>query len=420
MMEKMVNQGITFPEGFSAGFGRAVVNPLPGTGMAGWGNATRRLSDQVVDDLMVTCTALCDGNEVVLIYSQDNGFSDRAIYCRITEKLMADYGIPASHIIVNATHTHCAPAMSDSSVPGVEEYLTRYYEAVYRIAHEALLDLAPAEILSGKTYTKNLSYVRRYLSKRDGSFIGNWPPIQYPTEARHETEPDEMLQVLRFVRKEKKDIVLCNWQCHPCSERLAGEMRSEISSDWIGVAREEVEKREDVLFSFHQGACGNVVSTTHIAGEKNNIKYRTKGMELCMAIQEALGDTGKVNAGKIQAVQKEFCAKRSRDWMERFSAKTDHENLFLNIIAIGDIAFATAPCEWYDGCGRFVRETSPFKTTFVCGYTNGSHSYIPASFCWENGGYEIKKCHFERGTGEKIALEHIEALNALYAEREEL
>ena len=260
--EKMKAMGIKLPEGFSVGFGREIVNPLPGTGMAGWGNETKRLSEEVVDDLMVTCTAVCDSETVLLIYSQDNGFSDINIFKKVTAHLEETFGIPGENVIINATHTHCAPGMFNPGAPGMEDYLSRYYAAVYAIAEGALRDLAPAKILIGRTYTKDLSFVRRYISRHDGSFIGNWPKLQYDFDARHETRPDEMLQVMRFEREGKKDVVLCNWQCHPCSDRLAGEMESKASSDWVGIARAEIEEREDILFSYHQGACGNVVSTS--------------------------------------------------------------------------------------------------------------------------------------------------------------
>ena len=77
----------------------------------------------------------------------------------------------------------------------------------------------------------------------------------------------------------------------------------------------------------------------------------------------------------------------------------------------GELGFAANSCEMFDTNGMEVKAASPFKMTFVCAYSNGTVSYIPAEFCWDVGGYEVKMCHFERGAGEKIAKELVCMLN---------
>ena len=85
----------------------------------------------------------------------------------------------------------------------------------------------------------------------------------------------------------------------------------------------------------------------------------------------------------------------------------------MSAYAIGDLALVTVPCEWHDVLGMQVKEESPFTMTFISGYTNGSEGYIPASFAWDNGGYEVDKTHYERGTGEKMASTLLEMLAEL-------
>ncbi len=414
MKEKLKEQNISLPQGFSAGFGRAVVNPLEGSGLAGWGNQNIRVSTEVLDDIMVTCTALCDGETVFLFYSCDVAGITGATAKIILERIVERYGIPVENIILGATHTHTGPSVNSADAPGMEEYRPRFFDALETVTGEALRDLAPATAIVGRTDTQSMNYVRRYISKKDGSYLGNWPKPLDPDEARHETLPDTDLRVIRFIREEKKDIVMVNWQCHPCSNGLAGELRSQVSPDWIAPMREIIEEKMDVLFVYHQGACGNLVSSTHIICEKNNVQYKRKGRELYYFTKKALECAYPVSLGKFQAKRVKFEAMRSPDWMERMKTKTDRESLSLNALSIGDIAFASTPLEWHDTFGKFVREASPFKMTFVCGYSNGSHGYVPAAFCWENGGYEVKKCHFVRGTGEDIARQLIEMLREHY------
>ncbi len=414
LQEKLKEQNLTLPEGFSAGYAREVVNPMEGTGMAGWGNQNIRVSTEILDDIQVTCTALSDGKTVFLFFTCDVVGMDQSIYRFVLERLADRYGIPAENVILNGTHTHSGPAVNASKAPGMEDFRTRFFAALEETAGKAIADLAPATAMIGRTDTCGMNYVRRYLSKKDGSFLGNWPKPLDPDEARHESDPDPRLQVIRFVREEKKDIVMVNWQCHPCSNGLAGELRSQISPDWIAPMRADVEEKLDVHFAYHQGACGNLVSSTHLLCEKNNINYKRKGKELYYYVKKALECAFPVSVGEFKAVRNEFVALRSPDWMERMKATADREIMYLTDLSIGDIAFASVPLEWHDACGKSVREGSPFKMTFVCGYSNGYQGYVPAAYCWENGGYEVKKCHFLRGTGEKIAQHHMQVLTELY------
>jgi hypothetical protein len=410
--EKLLAKGIEIPKGFSAGFSRAVVNPLPGTGLSGWGNPKVRLSGEVLDDLMHTCTALCDGENIFLLLSHDVLSVRDVMLDHLAERVAEEYGIPAENIIMNATHTHCAPLMGWRGFPGTDDYMNRFWEAVYRITDEAIRDLAPATLRVGQTHTNQLNHVRRYISKKDGSFIGNWPKWQYPEDARHETMPDTLLQVMHLVREEKKDIILCNWQCHPCSD-VAGERKTEVSADWIGTMRTEVEERFDAHFSYHQGACGNLVTSSRIVGEMSlSASYKVKGKFLCQAVKEAMDAAFPMETGPFKAKRVNFVATYTSEAKAR-EKEGDTTRLYLNALSIGPVAFASVPCEYHDTCGKAIRDGAPFKATFLCGYSNGYFSYIPANFCWENGGYEVKKCLFVRGTGEKMVTALTEALTEI-------
>ena len=117
--EIMKADGITPPSAFSAGYAREIVNPEKGTGLAGWGNATKRLSDAVLDDLMITCTAICDGDAVIFMFSHDNCRCDDRLLKKIVEYAGEKFGIPQENVILNGTHTHTGPATSDLKAPGI-------------------------------------------------------------------------------------------------------------------------------------------------------------------------------------------------------------------------------------------------------------------------------------------------------------
>ena len=65
--------------------------------------------------------------------------------------------------------------------------------------------------------------------------------------------------------------------------------------------------------------------------------------------------------------------------------------------------------------GEFY-ESTKVVVIFGDGQT-GYQGYVPASFCWENGGYEVRKCHFLRGTGEAVARQLMLSLAEIYEEK---
>jgi hypothetical protein len=222
------------------------------------------------------------------------------------------------------------------------------------------------------------------------------------------------MQVLKFDRQDKKDIVMVNWQCHPCtSSTVAGEKKTKVSADWIGSMRTNTEKNMDVYFAYHQGAGGNLVSSSKIQGEKDNKDHVKKGVELAAKVEEAVQNAVPVQTGEFSAKRQNFVGTHSEEYRKKESAdKTD--SMYLNVLSIGEVAFATAPCELHDTLGRYVKENSPFKRTFMCAYSNGVVSYVPTKEACENGGYEPKSFHFVPGTGEDMVKTLVSMLNEIH------
>ncbi len=68
----------------------------------------------------------------------------------------------------------------------------------------------------------------------------------------------------------------------------------------------------------------------------------------------------------------------------------------------------------FDTNGRFVHEKSPTKYTFVMGYSNESHGYLPSAEAFDYGCYESDTAWLARGTAEDLASRFVELLNQLY------
>jgi len=60
----------------------------------------------------------------------------------------------------------------------------------------------------------------------------------------------------------------------------------------------------------------------------------------------------------------------------------------LAALRIGEAAFCFIPGEPFAETGLAIRARSPFLSTFVVGYAEGSIGYIPTDEAYREGGYE--------------------------------
>lgn len=410
--EILAEKGYTLPDGFAVGAAKANVNPPLGISLAGHGveNAKSRLSTENWDELNLCCTALSDGEDTALLFTLDCSCIAEHIAAPMLKLLEENFGIPTKNVILQATHTHAGPVVYSRHevFKKAGEYLdTVVHPALLRVTEEALKDLAPAELFIGKGKTENLNYVRRYLSRVDGSFLGNWPEKgQDKARIMHESEPDEQMQMIRFVREGKKDVILINWQCHPTSS--GGSKKTNTSADWPGILRNTVGEAENAHVVFHQGAAGNLIPYSAIEGEVGypGDAFREHGALISKVALDILkNEMTPAETGKLAITKEQFPMKRKegRD-----------VTIPLSVIGMGDIAFATTPNESFCQNGKQVKEGSPFKMTFFCELTNGDGGYVPAEECFVNGGYEVKICPFGKGSGERIAGELLYMLHGNY------
>lgn len=411
--EEKKNDDEAMPEGphdatgFATGFGKIVVNPDPGVGLGGFGNSDERTSTHVTDDICISCVAISDGEQKILLFSLDScgvSVSNWNQVARIVEK---ELGVPRANVVLNASHSHSAPSIYGGG--NVAKYMQSFYKGALFAAKYAVADLDKTEVKIAKTQTEGLSYIRRYIKKDTGEFVGNWPQTLDPALYDHESYPDEEMQILYFDRANQKDIVLCNWQCHVTN--VGTETGGQVSSDYVGAFRDYVSATLDVHCAFFQGAAGSTIPFGKLRGENSNGDYKKHGQAVGDALIAALPNLTPVQTGKIETVTEKHA---STVKPEKVSDYGETSNLEICALAFGDVAIATAPFEMDHRNGKFVKENSPYKMTFMSAYSNGSTSYIPAESSFPNGGYEVNSCRFVAGTGEGIASHLVTMLNTLY------
>lgn len=421
---------ITYPEGFSVGFGRVDISgPLPVDVWEGEATVVR-------DPLYLTVVAVCDGENVALLMNADTRGIKENVFEQVAKNMKKSYGIPRENILINVTHSHHAPSIGENS-----RWLVNFYKQLPIAVEEALRDLAPAKAFAGKGYTEDLNFVRRYLLA-DGSYSTNATAGDKPVA--HETEADNELRTVRFEREGKKDVLMANWQAH----YMGGIKKEEMSADIFGAFRKKAEKDFDCLFAYYSGSSGNLNCNSPIKGERKFFNFDDAAGEFVRAVKTALDAETEVKTGKVVAKTSTYAGTVMKDSPERLAQAKEIANvgrdsaegqalikkygfpskyaatavitrhnlgdtLDMNFFAVsfGDIAFSTAPFEQFDTNGQEVRAASPFPVTFTLSITNEGNGYVPSALAFPHGSYEVGQTKFVEGSGEEFAREQIRLLN---------
>ncbi len=429
---------ITYPDGFAVGYSiiDITTTPLP------MYDAT---AETVHDPLMLTCTAISDGEgNVALIMSADLKGMQRNVFDRSALIIEKKFGIPAENVMINCTHTHSAPTVGGNSAQLVR-WEAKYYKQLPILVEAALRDLDEVEgAYVGKGTAEGISFVRRY-HLEGGGFRTNASSSMKPIA--HESVADPELRTIRFDRKNKKDVLMVNYQTHYGG--ATGLYPAQVSADFILPFREQAEKKYDCLFAYQSGAGGNINFNSVIPGEDPYKDFLQAIPAFIEATDEALAAEEKAEIGTIRTASSVYAATVKKDSAERVAQalecqsagweselgisllkkygfetkydashtlsrnreKGDTEDVPFSAVAFGDIAFTAFPYEMFDTNGVEVRQGSPYKMTFICSLTNGSMGYMPSALAFTNGSYEVLSCPYVAGCGEEFAREMLRLLN---------
>ena len=444
------------------GFAREDVTPEVYRTLAGNGNDFQRKCNQILDRLTGTCIAMRDAEGTTMLFCTVDFLNavKPTVVDGARRAIHAATGVPEDHISISVTHTHAGPSIYNWEDQDTLDYFAHYRKQMAKAAKEAIEDLKPSEIYVGQRLIPGMTFVRHYIGN-DGTYFGpNFGSGKSGAKA-HADVPDDQLQVLRFRREGGRDIVLVNWQSHCTITNGTKDAKGRtvtatwMSADYPAPMRDHVEGTLGCHCAFFQGACGNLVPSSRIEGEAlaPYEKY-PYGRKLAEFVLECVNeDMRPVNAGPIRVIQHTFVgvvnhtedhrvpdAEAARKGYYDIEEPADraaqlkkygfnsvlHANSILNrsnspatidmellAVAIGDIAFATAPFEMFNSHGRHIKSNSPFELTFMLAYSNGSNSYIPDEKAFQYDCYEKNTCLFLPGTGEEIAKAHVSLLEKL-------
>lgn len=436
------------------GFAKVDITPLESVALPT--DAEGGMSTGILDYMYITCVYLIDdtGKEMYLLaFDICNMYPPLPAWRYEIATMM---GVSDEQVMFSASHTHSSVEIKAVDVPSVARYNDQLRKGFEKAVQQAKADAKPATgMYHASIETESLNFTRRYIMD-DGSLLGDNCPGTGTTILRHETKADPELQLLKFTREGGKDVILTNFQTHPHRTAYDTDVNTNISSDIVGVYREELEKQLDCHALYYTGSSGNVNPTSKIKEENIYNNHREHGKAMAKYAVEASKSFVELSLGRIQTVKTTYegttdlseqhlineakvVSERYTSGMNRVDALKGYEHLFVhprhamailsragtppkqNVLlysfSVGDFTACYAPFELFSKLGEMIKENSPFPATFVCCYSTDIFSYLPDRAAYANGGYGAYKCNFVPGTGEEIVDEFLKQMETMYANK---
>ena len=425
------------------GFGRSDITPKMPMPLAGYGNNHMRMHDNVLDPLYASCIAITDQQDkTLLLFSVDILYFWKPVFEKMHAAVSNATGIPGDYIFLSGTHTHSAPdCICAERQEAVDSYLEYLAQQLCEAAKLALQDRVPATMAAGCTEELvRCNYVRHY-RMNDGTVFGSNFGSTKSGFKGHVGEPDKRIQLVRFLREGKENILIMNWQAHPCL--TGGYQVLNISADYIGAVRSCIEQDTGDRFFFYQGASGDTTVRSWDQTEEQYRDHKLYGRRLAdeaLAILPVLKPLAAgpvkvshmVHPGKVDHSE-DHKVPDARKVVELFETTKDrpaavrlavelgmhspyHANslilksqmgeildLPLAAASVGELGFAMAPYEMFSTNGMYIKEQTPQAMTLICDCTNGSFNYLPSAKAFDYGCYERDQCKHAKGIAEEAA-----------------
>jgi hypothetical protein len=331
-------------------------------------------------------------------------------------------GIPASNVLIHATHTHHAP--TTVRVHGYdrdETFSGRVQRAIVKAVKDANDRLADAAFSFKLGQEKTVGQNSRLLLA-DGSifWVGSRDDAVRPTGP---FDPDLPVLAFRDPAGALKAL-LFNHSTHTIGA-VAGNLRSPA---FYGLAAQELEQRLGGIVCFLEGASG---STHRLEGGAEDAKRRIEE-----AVTQALAGAEPQEVKRLAAIKQPFtfkvrtfdeaaeekavsdyCNKRSgrsaeqtievfrRMRKELAPLQGQERTTWLQAMAIGDVGIVGVPAEFFTKLGVEIKRRSPLKHTLVAELSNDWIGYVGDREAYKLGGYQLwmgLHSYCEPGTGERI------------------
>lgn len=441
--------------------GAATSNITPAIGTSINGNFQDVRVKNIHDELHARSVVLDDGNARLAIVVSDLCMIPREILDKAKLRAHEYTGIPATNMLMSATHTHsggtaCPVFQSDPD----EEYVAFLSQRIADAVIRANENRAPARIGWGVGSEPTQVFNRRWKMKPGVSMPNPFggqdqvlmnPGVANPAMVEPAGPTDPEVPVVSIQSLDGRPIaLLANYSLH----YVGGTGEGEVSADYYGMFANRMHEllggqNNEFVAIMSNGTSGDI-NNIHWAGGTEtsprpydqmqhvantlaaevyevyqNIRYHdwvplaAEQKEISLGVR--LPSKGDVARAKEIVARAEGPVLYKRD--EIYARETlflkDYPKqvpVILQALQIGDLAITAIPCEVFAEIGLEIKKKSPFSPTFSISLANGYNGYLPTPQQHQAGGYETwraRSSYLETGASVKITETLFELLDRL-------
>ena len=427
------------------------------------GGTKGAFTDKITDPMHARAFAVSNGGTTIILCVVDACLIPREI-CESAKSMAAKAtGVPASHMLISATHSHSCATMtpafqSDPDPRYLADLPARIAEGLIK-AHK---NLELAEVGWSKDSDPTQVFNRRWLMKPGETYENPFdstadrarmnpgvknPQVSGPTGP---VDPEVFILAARAKADGRPIAVLANYSLH-----YVGGLPA-ISADYFGAFANEVAQRLKAGDSRYtnkpafvgimsNGTSGNINNQNYAAttpaarkgpGEQIQIVAKSVGdaamrawnklawkssLPLAVAERDISLGVRKANPTELERAQK-LVATTPRDPDGQFSDRKaiyareaiqlakypDKVPVKLQAHRIGGLTIAAIPCEVFVEIGLELKQKKPLEDHFTISLANGYNGYLPTPEQHKLGGYETwraKSSYLEVDASTKIVKE---------------
>lgn len=406
------------PALFQVGRARVCITPPLGVELAGYYHV--REAKSILNDLYARAIVIENGETRLALVSCDLIGMTGEVSTAAKAFIENETGIPASNVMICATHTHTGPELRTDSVITRDDAwasaLPRHIADAVAHANETKV---PATLRAGKTEATGYSFNRLFRLEDGSELFGRGNGDKAALGVAGPIDPQ--LQTLSAVDADGHLIaLLVNFALHP--DVIGGGQADFISADWPGLLGDTIAAvyGEDVVTLLLQGTCGDINHRTHeetALPTGGPAKALQLGRALAGAAMVALERAEPMSDSKLATLTKTldipYYTRDTRflaelDALEQKENLSDAEKYILRLgrewphdgqtaqvpvqaLRIGEVGLVAFPAEIFVRIGLEVKEWSQAPHTFVIELANDRVStYIPYPDQAERGAYGEK------------------------------
>jgi len=383
----------------------------------------------VLDPIYVRSVVLDNGRTRAALVAIDAGAMPTELYKKVSARAAAELRIPASQLLMSASHTHSVPFRLDDAVE----------ETILRSLREAVGRLQPARVAWGT----GVSYINVNRDRVDPKTNRWWEGPNYDGTS------DKTVAVVRIESATGKPIaVYYNYAVHGV---ITGTLDM-ISGDIPGAASRYVEESlgDDAVALWTSGAAGDqnpiYFNQTYELRDIRIADYAKRGEDISNAmppggqgldrsnprvktlmqqqkrINESLGlmlgeevlhvmreglekSTGDITLRGAQVSLSCPARQRTDQGRAGFEGRYVDDGqvaIGLGALRIGDVYVGAVDAEVYNGIALRLKRESPFKHTMMATLTNGTAEtgYIPTDDAFGRNVFQVLSSRLKPGCAE--------------------